>query len=137
LNGELVGDTSILLSQDTPPGGGSWSLKLQSFQQSFVNYAETYITGQSGTDIFELRLFMKQLYGVPLGGVKVMVLSQNQVSQEKYFYPDTTIWKSYTFTDTLTTQPSDTIVVRLWAGSIGPSSETVWFDIVELKKLPQ
>jgi len=135
--GDLVGDTSTLLSQDTPPGGGSWSIKLQSYVQSFVKYAETYITGQSGTNIFELRLFMKPLYGFLLGGVEVMVLSQNQVSQEKFFYPDTTIWKSYAFTDTLTTQPSDTIVVRLFAASVGPAGETAWFDLVEFKKLPQ
>ena len=91
-----------------------WSLKVKTgFPQE--GFAETYITGQSGTNIYELKFWMKATDWQ--GGAKIGINTQNQFIDSKILIDTATFWKQFTFIDTLTTQSSDTITIRLTAGS--------------------
>ncbi|MCP4551631.1 MAG: T9SS type A sorting domain-containing protein [Bacteroidetes bacterium] len=90
-----------------------WSLKVKtgSLQEGF---AETYITGQSGTNVYQLKFWMKATDWD--GGAKIGINTQNQFNVSKTLIDTATFWKQFTLIDTLTTQSSDTITVRLTAG---------------------
>jgi hypothetical protein len=90
-----------------------WSLKVKtSFPQE--GYAETYITGQSGTNIYELKFWMKATNWQ--GGAKIGTTTQDLFTESKALIDTAAFWKQFTLIDTLTTQGSDTITVRLTAG---------------------
>lgn len=90
-----------------------WSLKVKTgFPQE--GYAETYVTSQSGTNIYELKFWMKATDWQ--GGVKIGTKAQNQFVESKTLIDTAASWKQFTLIDTLTTQSSDTITVRLSAG---------------------
>jgi len=130
---------------DVPPGGGSGALPLPpGITQGTIyeGYAETYITGQSGTNIYQLKGWMKNIDWT--GYISIGVLSQEpQYTQfaplKKYVSSNSANWTQYTLTDTITTQSNDTIVVRLSTDMtpIGFESQKVLFDLIELKKLKQ
>lgn len=90
-----------------------WSLKVKTgFPQE--GFAETYVTGQSGTNIYELKFWMKATDWQ--GGAKIGINTQNQFIENKSLIDTATFWKQFTLIDTLTRQSSDTITVRLTAG---------------------
>jgi len=90
-----------------------WSLKVKTgFPQE--GFAETYITGQSGTNIYKLNFWMKATDWI--GGAKLGLNTQNQFVDSKTLIDTATFWKQFTLIDTLSTQSSDTITVRLTAG---------------------
>jgi hypothetical protein len=90
-----------------------WSLKVKaSFPQE--GYAETYITGQSGTNIYELKFWMKATNWQ--GGAKIGTNTQDLFTESKALIDTAAFWKQFTLIDTLTTQGSDTITIRLTAG---------------------
>ena len=90
-----------------------WSLKVKTgFPQE--GYSETYVTGQNGTNIYELKFWMKAIDWQ--GGAKIGTRAQNQFIESKTLIDTATFWKQFTLIDTLTTQSSDTITVRLSAG---------------------
>ncbi|MBP7273026.1 MAG: T9SS type A sorting domain-containing protein [Saprospiraceae bacterium] len=110
-----------------------WSLKvITGFPQE--GFAETYISGQSGTNIYELKFWMKATDWY--GGAKIGINTQNQFATSKTLIDTAAFWKQFTLIDTLTTQSSDTITVRLTAGSgddcICPP---INFAFVELNKI--
>ena len=121
--------------QNTPQGGGKWALKISGFQQSI--YAMAYITGYSGTNVFELNFWAKCIYSVANPGKAcIQILSPSwPTGYQKCLQLDTTnVWKKYTLKDTLVTQPNDTIIIMLWNGSSGPTSPPFYFDLIEFKK---
>jgi hypothetical protein len=90
-----------------------WSLKVKTgFPQE--GFAETYVTGQSGTNIYELKFWMKATDWQ--GGAKIGMNTQNQFVASKFLIDTATFWKPFSLLDTLTTQSSDTITIRLTAG---------------------
>jgi len=133
---ELTGDSSTM-SQDAPQGGENWSLPLIGSGNDGNDWAYIYITGQLGTGIYTLSLWMKEKDGWPIARAALQVISKSQFSQGKYVDSDSTNWKLYTLTDTLTTQPSDTIIVSLFAGAGGPLWGSALFDLVQLERIPQ
>jgi len=116
--------------QDSPPGGGSWSIGAEGGWVIW-SVAKTYITGQSGTNIYELNFWMKDTGNVS-STVSIRILSQGQITHEKSFIPAANIWTYFTLIDTLTLQPSDSIEVQFsmsgtqWTGGVGK------YDLVEL-----
>lgn len=110
-----------------------WSLKVKTdFPQE--GFAETYITGQSGTNIYELKFWMKATDWQ--GGARIGINTQNQFIESKTRIDTASFWKQFTLIDTLTTLSSDTITVRLSAGfgdfCLCPP---VNFDFIELTKV--
>ncbi|PCH66472.1 MAG: hypothetical protein COC01_07935 [Bacteroidetes bacterium] len=119
----------------TPTFTDVWSLQLEGgFPQEGI--AETYITGQSGTKVYQLKYNMKSdttLSGdYSTGFASIGTGSQNQFTASKTLSDTTSIWKQFSFTDTLTTQATDTISVRLSAGICDFCINIVYFDLIEL-----
>ncbi len=118
--------------QDAPPAGGSWSLGVTGVGNSPENYANTYISGHSGSHIYELKVWVKDI-GYATGGAKLEIESQGHLSTHKYFMANQSDWSLYTLTDTLTLQPSDSLVISLYAIAAGPTTGNAYFDLVQLK----
>jgi len=138
----VVGGTSSF-SQNTPPSGESWSLQLtggDTWGFFPMGSAMTYITGQSGTNIYQLKVWMKGIdnWGGSSSTISTGIVSRKLVMQEKVVSDNPTKWTLYSLTDTITTQPVDTIFVLFTAGSCNlcPTHQ-VLYDLVEFKKLPQ
>ena len=106
-----------------------WSLQLEAgfFSDGF---AETYITGQSGTQIYQLEYWMKSPNWT--GSASLGTGTQNQFTASHTLSDTTSTWKQYSFIDTLTTQTSDTIAVRLSAGTGDFCVCTSYFDFIVL-----
>jgi hypothetical protein len=91
-----------------------WSLKVKAgFPDE--GFAETYITGQSGTHIYELKFWMKAAEWI--GTASIGINTQNQFILSKAVSDTSSNWSQFTLIDTLSTQSSDTITVRLSAGT--------------------
>ena len=135
----VVSDISLTsFSEDVPKGGAKWSLELMSGSTqgsgAFIGKIETYITGQSGTNVYQLSVWMKSLNKWP-GSVAIGTFSQNQFIQQSITGGETQSWEQFILTDTLTVEKSDTIAVILSAGTAPVASGRVRFDLVQLKKL--
>lgn len=107
-----------------------WSLQLEA---GFPNegLAETYITGQTGTQIYELKFWMKSESDISKGFASIGTISQNQFSASKTISDTAIYWKELKLIDTLTTQETDTIVVRLSAEKCDFCVRKVYFDFIE------
>ena len=112
-----------------------WSLKLTAGWFPDEGLAQTYITGQSGTKIYQLHYAMKSdtfaghtAYGIGAIGT----YSGGQFTSGKMIWDTTSHWKAYTIIDTITTEATDTIAVRLSAGMTEVIPNTAFFDLVEL-----
>ncbi len=143
LEGWIISDSALTsFFQNTPPNGGGWSLELEAGSTqgptALEGFAETYITGQTGTNIYQLTVWMKSLTDWP-GGISFGVLSQNQLLQKKEIIDTATTWTQYALIDTLITQVNDTILIHLSAGSLGPfgSQNSILFDLIVFKIITQ
>jgi len=134
----------IYYSQDVPPRGGNWSLKLDAWPVDHI--IETYITGQQGTNIYQLTVWMKNAQFFPnannskydSGSIYLGLKLNNETIIEKSIQDTLTIWTKYTLIDTLTTNTIDTIVVGL-SSDLACNAPGCWryvlFDSVKLIKL--
>lgn len=132
-DGELSG-----FSHDTPKGGGMRSLEMRPGTTQgpgpMYGSVETYITGESGTNTYELKGWMKS-FGFP-GTIYMQVFSQN-LDTAFFISERAKDWTLYTITETLTLEPNDQIVVGLSSGAIAISQEDekVLFDLITLEKI--
>lgn len=124
----------VLFYQDAPPADGTWSIGLTGVGNSLPATASTFVTGLNDTYNYQLNIWMKDA-GNASGGVEVGVLSQGQYSVIKMIPADSDNWKFYTTSFVLTTDPLDSIQIRLWAFAAGPSFGVINFDLVELIQL--
>jgi hypothetical protein len=112
-----------------------WSLQLDSGFPT-EGFAETYITNHSGTNIYQLKYWMKsELLGANIyssGTASIGQNKQNQFVAGKSISDTASFWKQLTIIDTLTTQLTDTITVRLSAGFGDFVLNRVYFDYIEL-----
>lgn len=92
-----------------------------------------------------LKFWVKSLYNWG-GKISIGVLPKNSnisklyptpLLQEKYYVGNPENWTQYTLIGTITTQPNDTIVVRLSAGGCEVCIGGVLFDLIELEKISQ
>ncbi len=96
-------------------------------------FAETVVTGQSGTNIYLVSAWMKTI-----GWHGKLVFEQWRNGQKVHFKmkSDTAVaWKQLVFSDTLAILPTDTLKVHLTAGSTEVSAGIVRFDNIILKKM--
>lgn len=137
LNGWITRDTSdVSFSQDVPINGGNWSLQLNA-NWGIGGNAFTNITGQTGTNVYQLNVWIKtgSLGPGALARVYLAFISQNQITSYKTIsYGNTPNWTQYSLTDTLTIQPNDTIQVGFLGGYAQLLYPESYFDLVELKK---
>lgn len=116
--------------EDSPSVGGNWSLGVTGIGNEPPYFAETYITGEFGTNIYELSLWMKDV-DVAVGGVQLSTISLGELTIHNYIAAEGSDWQHYSLIDTLTLEFGDTIVVTVSALAAGSSEGTVYFDQVE------
>lgn len=91
-----------------------WSLQVKAaFEPD--SYAETYITGQTGTNIYTLTYWMNAKDWA--GGARIGTGKQSNFVESQSRIDTCSSWSEFTLTDTITTKATDTITVRLSAGS--------------------
>ncbi len=115
-----------------------WCLKLNGdFPQA--GFAETYITGQTGTNVYELKYWMRSdsaFGGSPsIGYASIGSGAQSQFVESKSLEASTLDWIQFSFTDTLSLQASDTLTVRLSSDMCDLCFSSVKFDFIELSVL--
>lgn len=124
----------VALIQDSPSfiPEEIWSLTVKTYFAP-EGYAETYITGQSGTNIYQLSYWMKATDWI--GGARIGIGKHSKFVESTSRIDTASNWQQFTITDTLTTLSTDTITVRLTASEgdfcICPP---VRFDLVEFVK---
>jgi len=117
--------------KDTPAPGGNWSIGLTGVGNSFPALANTYITGQSGTNLYQLNIWMKDP-GQAFGGAHIGILSNGKYTESKTVSTESEVWTFYSVLDTLKLQSTDSIQISLSAFAGGPSFGNIYFDKVEL-----
>lgn len=128
---------SARIIQDAPPGGGQWSLLIVPgwYPQQFV--AVTFVSGQSGTGVYELTLAMKTTLVGDVMKPKARLGRYTGDHWTNYKTVTTTSksWTTVSVVDTMTLEPKDTIGVQLSGGG----GAVVWgdtrFDLIELKRI--
>ena len=121
--------------QDTPPGGGSWSLMLGPGWIPAEGYARTYVSGLSGRRILELTVWIKSLNSWP-GSASLGQWSKGGWVTSKRVYCDSTNWTQISIDDTLSLLPTDTVAIHLSAGATEVAYGEDLFDLVRLMAIP-
>ncbi len=121
--------------QDSPSLQEHFSLALEAGSPR-EGFAITYVTGQRGTNVYQLKFWMKSSITLAntnsVGYAYLGKKTQNLYAWSKHIYDTTSVWKQYTLIDTLTTLSSDSIQVRLSAGECKFCIQNVYFDQIEL-----
>ena len=130
-----IADTTLArLVQDVPNGGGSWSLRLEPGWIPQEGFARTYITGESGTGGYYLRVWTKSINRWR-GSVTIGKWSGNTLTQTKSAYSDSSGWNYIALVDSLSLESGDSIGVHLSAGSTELSNGAVLFDLITLQRI--
>ena len=134
----------VNVKQDAPTGSSTWALELISGSQAVITDATYFISGQTGTSVYQLSLFGKACTPSPLPHPQSRICLQKGPIKSSYAVTDSSckclaldslqMWKKYLITDTITSLPSDTIFVELITLGTGPITETYRFDLIELTK---
>jgi hypothetical protein len=124
-------------SADVPAGGGVSSLKLEPLWLPAQGAMETYLTGLTCNCPFRLNFQAKCInLNDPLVSVSVYKKATSIASLPSISFFNNQ-WTPYVlFTPTFNLTSSDTLVVKLSAGSTEVANWQVLFDQIELYKLP-
>lgn len=116
-------DTMYGYSRDVPPNGGNYSLKLLRGVSNVYKpggVAEKRITGINGAYTYTLSLWCKDNHYYTITNrywnIGTVYLRSGTVIQTiplDIYLDSTMVWKKYNFTFSLSTTPSDTIILRL------------------------
>jgi len=121
--------------KDAPTGGGLWCLQLVPGWLPVEGFSETSVTGQTGTNIYKVTVWMKTIGS---GGLFSLEQWRNgQRVRYKRVIDSASTWKQLSLSDTLTVLPTDTLKVHLSAGSTEMTMRTVYFDLIKLEKIIQ
>ena len=131
---------AVKSSQDIPSNGGKCSIQLSYTSlwggaPPMGGIAYAYITGISGTNAFKLKSWIKNTNSQSPGLITIGILSGYQITQEQTISAkNSASWNQYTLNCTLTSQPSDSIIVMLSHGKCPDCYYDVLFDLIELQK---
>jgi hypothetical protein len=129
--------TSDTFSTDVPSGGGCYSLKLQPGWFPAEGTAETYIAGLNCTGTFQLKFYAKCVNVVGQQTFAAIYMKTSPLPAMSVVYFSDPSWTMYTLNSmNYTLTPSDTLVVKLSAGSSEVANWEVLFDSVTLYKIP-
>jgi hypothetical protein len=121
--------------KDAPTGGGLWCLQLVPGWLPEEGFSETSVTGQTGTNIYKVTVWMKTITS---GGLFSLEQWRNgQRIKDKSVIDTASIWKQLSLSDTLTVLSTDTLKVHLSAGSTELISRRVYFDLIKLERINQ
>lgn len=128
-------DTTLArVTSDPTTGCGNWALSLEPGWLPQEGFARTYITGQSGTGIYQLSVLMR-CTNQWRATIKIGRWTNGGWAESKTGWNSTPNWTTLSITDTLTLQTRDTIAVHLSAGATEVASARVFFDCVTLERL--
>lgn len=136
LCGDLVfttPDTSCggTYSNDVPPGGGSFSLRVDGMGNNPPGWAKTIISPSTGANVVvDVNGWTKKQYASGSGIIALEKKTGNQYTVLKSVQITDTVWTLYSFSDTLNIGLTDTIVVSVYAVAAGPLTEYVFADLM-------
>ena len=125
---DSLGNQIPPLVQDDPEGGGVWSVQLEPLWYPEEGMTETIIHGPTGNHIYKISAWMKTIDWT--GSMSLEHWRKGQKIAQKMISETSVDWQQFSFRDTLSVQPSDTLKVHLSAGSTEVSSGKVLFDLV-------
>ena len=129
---DTFGECSTVMVEDSPGDSlvDKWCLLVWGNTWPFENHVDYYITGRTGSFIYQMKFWMnsEHFYGQGLLGI---------FDHGKFIGMDSVAdsgkpWTEYSLKDTISTMASDTIAVRLAAGLGDFCICDVYFDQVEL-----
>ncbi|MEP7264870.1 MAG: hypothetical protein ABI772_10245 [Bacteroidota bacterium] len=124
-------------STDVPATGGMYSLRLEPLWLPGEGAVETYITGLTGSHQYQLNFKSKCINIINQQATASVYIKANFVAGIQSLGFGNAQWSSYTITTSLLSlTPTDTLVVKLSAGSTEVANWQVLFDNVELYQLP-
>jgi hypothetical protein len=134
--GKLLCDTTnagcgtfIIPNTESDSIFGRWSLRVYgSIPESGIGI--TYITGQTGTNVYQLKFWMNT--ETFIGEVYIGPMKNGQFTDYNYLVDFGQPWTQYTLLDTITTTATDTIGVWLSAGLGDFCICEVSYDQIEL-----
>lgn len=99
-----------------------------------IPFVETYVTGQSGTMVYQLSYYMKSdsQNVSSIGHAYLGLGSQSQFIASVSRAEMASTWQQFTMTDTISTAPGDTITVRLSSTDCDFCLNKIYFDLIEL-----
>jgi hypothetical protein len=118
--------------KDAPSGGGQWCVQISPLWFPEEGFTETSISGQTGTNIYELTCWLKTINWH--GSMSLRQYRNGEMISEKEVTDTTSVWKLESLTDTLTVLATDLLKVHLSAGSTEIATGRVRFDNLILKK---
>lgn len=133
-------DTAFVnFSSEAPAGGGSYSVRLRN-EWTVPGSVSYRIIPEVGTHRYKLSAFAKtsRSNGTPIlvgGDLMLLVSDSGNWSTRKSLHFSDSTWKSGTLLDTITTTPSDTIMVLLRGNLDQWSSGYILFDLCRFEKL--
>ncbi len=130
-----TGDCNTQIFKDSPGDSlvDQWCLLIYGHSFPFETPVDYYITGKTGTFVYQLKFWMNTLHMNGYGRLGILdhgVFVQKD-SVEDLLAP----WTEYILEDTITTTVTDTLVVRLAPGIGDFCLCDVYFDQVELTVL--
>ncbi|MDZ7260698.1 MAG: hypothetical protein ONB05_01070 [candidate division KSB1 bacterium] len=137
-NSNSVDTSYVNFSNDTPSGGGSYSVKLRNGWtiQSTIWYC---LMPPIGTHRYQLSVWAKAMRSNALveagGDVILMTKKGGVLSFRKSIHFADTVWTTGSLIDTLTTSSTDSVVVTLRGNIDQSSAGYVLFDLCRFEKL--
>ena len=125
-------------SADVPTGGGGYSLHLEPMWVPATGSVETYITGLNSNNIFRLKFNGKMINSLSAeASASIYLKSVLGTSTIWTLNFNNTQWTQYILlTNPIQLVSSDTLVVKLSAGSTEVATWSTLFDNIELVQIP-
>ncbi len=141
-NGWRFSDSSLVgFSTDVPPNGGSYSIFLKSSNISYSS-AVAAIAVPSGVHIYHLSVWAKSITskgatgGFPPHAYLGVIPTKGNFFLRGFATISDSVWREYSFYDTLTTQPGDSAEILLTPEEENGNSNRTYFDLCRLEEIP-
>jgi hypothetical protein len=124
---------ALNMSNSTPPGGGSWSVILETSWDP-NNYLKSTVVAPQG-NVRLLYSFWAKAEGLG-GNAEFYVIHQDSLDVRMVFNVTDTTWTQHSALDTLTLVTGDSIGVRISGAVNQLLTGKTWFDLVKIRKIP-
>jgi hypothetical protein len=124
---------AINMSNSTPPGGGTWSVMLETSWNPMYYLKSTVVAPQGNVHL--LYSFWAKAEGVG-GNAEFYVIHQDSLDVRIVFNVTDTTWTQHSALDTLTLVSGDSIGVRISGAVNQLLTGKTWFDLVKIRKIP-
>ncbi|HEY5370042.1 MAG TPA: hypothetical protein VIJ75_13755 [Hanamia sp.] len=118
---------------DVPTNGGQWALQLEPEWFPGEGYAETFITGYSGTNTFVLTCDTKTINWTGHIILRTKDINGTITNLQNITFNNSS-WNTISLTTTVLLQQTDELIVHLSAGGTEVATGQVLFDNVKLQR---